>query len=457
MSLNQQRDVQQPSAVCAEAEAMGSNSETVVASGSNINNPAGSENIHTTADKSFVDTLVVIMQQLSLLAEGQAEVKRDLSVIQSEVKRVLSAIQNELQNQLPENQTELQNQLRATFTELDQRLNTQTQEIKEQAGRTEQNLIAQIEQVRQQCQENNSKLKANDIRAAKFSFGNDKETVKVALQSISESSEENVFNKGLKEVREQLGEEFSLWKENIDRSLNLSQEDLETVRSMTFRPRQDPITVEKKMTKQRQFQIFNPDKKNVHPVVFIRSFRGLFPRQNGKSLVLILKSRLPTSIRNQLLYINDKDIDSFMTTFDHIDITEEDNKRAREMSYQRRLIEANPSCNSNGNDSNGSSNNNHNQLHSLRRLRNGQNANNNYYHNRNFSNGAARGYFRNNRNFNRYNPMHGNTGQFYQHQQNNNNNYRIQARQYRLNSPQQPIITEVAEETNTNRTNNQSN
>ncbi|XP_047116120.1 uncharacterized protein PF3D7_1120000-like [Schistocerca piceifrons] len=294
MSLNQQREVQQPSAVCAEAEPTDSNSETVVASGSNINNPAGSENIHTTADQRVVDTLVVIMQQLSLLAEGQAEVKRDLSVIQ-----------NELQNQLAENQTELQNQLRATFTKLDQRLNTQTQEIKEQAERTKQNLIAQIEQVRQQCQENNSKLKAEltkyvsakidtiqkqvelfpqvirsqediqcsvamipeiiesqdnlkkqfdevkekqetvehrmNVLAGKFSemtlerqnFPSEtiEETVKVALQSISESSEENFFNKGLKEVCEQLGEEVSRWKENIERSLNLSQEDLETARS----------------------------------------------------------------------------------------------------------------------------------------------------------------------------------------------------------------------------------
>ncbi|XP_046993945.1 uncharacterized protein PF11_0207-like [Schistocerca americana] len=293
MSLNQQRDVQQLSAVCAEADATDSNSETVVASGSNINNRAGSENIHTTADQRVVDTLVVIMQQLSLLAEGQAEVKRDLSVIQ-----------NELQNQLAKNQTELQNQLRATFTELDQRLNTQTQEIKEQAERTEQNVIAQIEQVRQQCQENNSKLKAElteyvsvkidtiqkqvelfpqviqaqkdiqcslamipeitesqdnlrkqfdevkekqttvehrmNVLAGKFSemtleqqnFPSEtiEETVKVALQSISECSEDNFFNKGLKEVREELGEDFSRWKENIERSLNLSQEDLETPR-----------------------------------------------------------------------------------------------------------------------------------------------------------------------------------------------------------------------------------
>lgn len=129
--------------------------------------------------------------------------------------------------------------------------------------------------------------------------------IKFTIDTLSEELSDNPFKRGMDEVREPLentrreidsvrgavnftNREFSLSRHNLPSRTNQFGNEHHNRDTISSRCEvSEPVTVkrtysstnmEEKMLKHRQFQIFNPDKRTVNPVVFMRSFRNALPK-----------------------------------------------------------------------------------------------------------------------------------------------------------------------------------
>ncbi|XP_047002698.1 citron Rho-interacting kinase-like [Schistocerca americana] len=159
-----------------------------------------------------LDTIKEQVESIPQIVQAQEQIQCSMAVIP-----VLVEVQDELKQQV--------NEMSADMQDLRQSQDKIPKDI--------QNLDKSINNIKKRQDEVDHKV---NILAGKFSqlslerqsisSDNTEHTVRAAIQFMTVSSKENLFNKGFREAREQLGKELKQWKENIERSLNLSQEDL---------------------------------------------------------------------------------------------------------------------------------------------------------------------------------------------------------------------------------------
>ncbi|XP_049792356.1 citron Rho-interacting kinase-like [Schistocerca nitens] len=155
-----------------------------------------------------LDTNKEQVESISQIVQAQEQMQCSIAVIP-----VLVEVQDEIKQQVNEMSADMQN----------------LRQSQDKIPKDIQNLDKSINNIKERQDEVDHKV---NILAGKFSqlslerqtisSDNIEHKVRAAMPSMTESSEENLFNKGFREAIEQLGEELKQWKENIERLLNLS-------------------------------------------------------------------------------------------------------------------------------------------------------------------------------------------------------------------------------------------
>ncbi|XP_047000532.1 coiled-coil domain-containing protein 18-like [Schistocerca americana] len=169
-----------------------------------------------------LDTIKEQVESIPQIVQSQQQMQCSMVVI-----LVLVEVQDELKQQV--------NEMSADMQDLRQSQDKIPKDI--------QNLDKSINNIKERQDEVDHKVKFlagkfSELSLERQSISSDsiEHMVGAAIQSITESSEKNLVNKGLREAREQLGNELKQWKENIERSLKLSREDLRSTQG------NEPIT-----------------------------------------------------------------------------------------------------------------------------------------------------------------------------------------------------------------------